>query len=418
MKDTVIYIDFNRFLNSISLALDLAEGSAFKDRNTKLYFNVPIPGFNVYDHNFANHSKRTALAALYIAEKLGYHGEKLKNLYISACAHDIGAVEAFAESHRDRDFIYEHSEFGSNIVKKLPLDRSVSKFIRFHHESWNGSGPNGLSGSDIPEESQIIHIADMFEFIYDDTQPYRLQRDSIINWIKSRRGTLFSHQITDAFLEASSTEKFWLDMENIQTNPEILTRKYPPIETPISLGIMRNISMVFAAIIDKKSAFTHEHSIGLFNHTTLFSKYYGFSEEETMKMKIAALLHDIGKLSIPNQILDKPGKLTAEEFSIIKSHTYYTKLILNNIQGMEDIAEWAANHHETLRGKGYPEGLDAGQLCHKSRIMAVCDIYQALTEDRPYRTGMSKEKSLGIMDSMVEIGNIDGSVVKALKEII
>jgi HD-GYP domain-containing protein (c-di-GMP phosphodiesterase class II) len=207
-------------------------------------------------------------------------------------------------------------------------------------------------------------------------------------------------------------------MENIQTNPEILTRKYPPIETPISLGIMRNISMVFAAIIDKKSAFTHEHSIGLFNHTNLFSKYYGFSEEETMKMKIAALLHDIGKLSIPNQILDKPGRLTADEFSIIKSHTYYTKLILNNIQGMEDIAEWAANHHETLRGKGYPEGLDAGQLCHKSRIMAVCDIYQALTEDRPYRTGMSKEKSLGIMDSMVEIGNIDGSVVKALKEII
>ncbi len=418
MKDTIIYIDFNRFLNSVSLALDLAEGAAFRDRSSKLHYNLPLKNFNVYDHNFANHSKRTALASVYIAEKLGYNGDKLKNLYIAACAHDIGAVEAFSESHNEGDFIYEHSEFGSNIIKKLPLDRSVSKFIRFHHESWDGSGPNGLLGSNIPEESQIIHIADMLEFIYDDNKPYRLQKSNITDWIISKKGVMFSPHITDALLEAFEPERFWLDMENINTSPFILTRKYPSLITPISLNVMRNISMVFAAIIDKKSAFTHEHSIGLFNHATKFSKYYGFNEEETMKMKIAALLHDIGKLSIPNHILDKPGKLTSEEFSIIKSHTYYTKLILGNIEGMEDIAEWAANHHETLRGSGYPEGLDADQLCHKSRIMAVCDIYQALTENRPYREGMHRDKALGIIDSMVEVGNIDGAVVKVLKEII
>jgi len=418
MKDSIIFIDFNRFLNSISLALDLAEGAAFRDKNNKLQYCLPIKDFNVYNHNFANHSKRTALASVYIAERLGYDGDKLKNLYIAACTHDIGAVEAFSESHWDSDFIYEHSEFGSNIVKKLPLDKSISRFIRFHHESWNGSGPNGLAGSDIPEEAQIMHLADMFEFIYNDNKPYRLQKSTIVDWIKSRKGVLFSPHVTDAFLEACEPEKFWLDMENIKSNPFILTRKYPSFKTPISLGIMRSISMVFAAIIDKKSAFTHEHSIGLFNHAASFSKYYGFNEEETMKLKIAALLHDIGKLSIPNRILDKPGKLTSEEFSIIKSHTYYTKLILGNIEGMEDIAEWAANHHETLRGTGYPEGLDGNQLCHKSRIMTVCDIYQALTEDRPYREGMPKEKALGIIDSMVGVGNIDSSVVKALKEII
>lgn len=418
MKDSIIYIDFNRFLNSVSLALDLAEGAAFRDRGSKLQYHLPIKNFNIYDHNFANHSKRTALASLYIADKLGYDDDKLKNLYIAACAHDIGAVEAFSESHRDGDFIYEHSEFGSNIIKKLPLDRSVSKAIRFHHENWDGSGPNGLSGTNIPEESLIIHIADMFEFIFDDNKPYRVQREDIVNWIRSRKGVLFSPNITDALLEACEPERFWLDMENINTSSFVLTRKYPSLITPISLNVLRNISMVFAAIIDKKSAFTHDHSIGLFNHTTKFSKYYGFNEGETMKMKIAALLHDIGKLSIPNHILDKPGKLTAEEFSIIKSHTYYTKLILGNIEGMEDIAEWAANHHETLTGNGYPEGLDASQLCHKSRIMAVCDIYQALTENRPYREGMHRDKAFGIIDAMVDSGKIDASVVKALKEII
>ncbi|HOM43859.1 MAG TPA: HD domain-containing phosphohydrolase, partial [Bacillota bacterium] len=105
-------------------------------------------------------------------------------------------------------------------------------------------------------------------------------------------------------------------------------------------------------------------------------------------------------------------------YSIFKSHTYYTKLILGNISGMEEITPWAANHHETLRGTGYPEGIGAERLCQKSRIMAVCDVYQALTEDRPYRNGMKKEKALGIIDSMVKIGNLDADIVKDLKEII
>jgi putative nucleotidyltransferase with HDIG domain len=418
MEKKTSYINFSSFINSISLSLDLAEGAAFRDKNRKIDFNIPIPGFSIYNHNFASHSKRTALVSLYIAEKLNYDEERLKNLYIASSTHDIGAVEAFAEAHADSNFIYEHSEFGSNIIKKLPLDECVSRFIKFHHESWDGSGPNGLAGSHIPEEAQIIHIADMVEFIYNDEQPYWTQKDYIIKWIKSKRNQMFSSHITDAFLEACKHERFWLDMENINANPDILTRKHPPIMTSLSLDTIKNIAVVFAAIIDKKSTFTHEHSLGVSNYASLFSRYYNFDEELTMKMKIAALLHDIGKLAIPNHILDKPGKLNAEEYSMIKSHAYYTKLILGNISGMEEITPWAANHHETLRGTGYPEGIGADRLCHKSRIMAVCDVYQALTEDRPYRDGMQKEKALGIIDSMVEVGNLDADVVKALKEII
>jgi len=412
------YIDFTSFINSISLSLDLAEACALRDKNKKVSFDVSVPGFNVHSHNFANHSKKTALVSIYIAKKLHYDDIRLKNLYIAACSHDIGAVEAFTESHQDSSFIYQHSEFGSSLIEKLPIGSSISRFIRFHHENWDGSGPNGLAGSDIPEESQIIHIADMFELIYSSEKPYWVQRDYIIAWIRSGQGRLFSQHIVDAFMEACKPERFWLDMENINTNPDILTRMHPPIQEPMSLSIIENIAVVFAAIIDKKSAYTHEHSIGLTRYASLFSRYYGFNEDITIKMKIAALLHDIGKLSIPNHILDKPEKLSSEEYTIIKSHTYYTKLILGNISGMTDIAHWAANHHETLRGSGYPEGIGAEKLCQESRILAVCDIYQALTEARPYRDGMPKEKALGIIDSMVEVGNIDAGVVKALTEII
>ncbi|HYE84423.1 MAG TPA: HD domain-containing phosphohydrolase [Clostridia bacterium] len=412
------YIDFTSFINSISLSLDLAEACALRDKIKKVDFDVSVPGFNVHKHNFTNHSKKTALVSLYIANKLNYDDIRLKNLYIAACSHDIGAVEAFTESHQDSSFIREHSEFGAQIIKKLPVDSSISEFIGFHHENWDGSGPDRLTGSNIPEESQIIHIADMFELIYDSEKPYWMQREHITAWIRSRQGRYFSPHITDAFMEACKPERFWLDMENISTNPDVLTRMHPPVQAPMSLNTIENIAVVFAAIIDKKSAFTHEHSIGLSHYAQLFSKYYGFDDDTTIKMKIAALLHDIGKLSIPNHILDKPGKLSAEEYTIIKSHTYYTKLILGNISGMQDISGWAASHHETLNGSGYPEGIGAEKLCHQSRIMAVCDIYQALTEARPYRDGMLKEKALGIMDSMVAVGNIDASVVKILKEII
>lgn len=411
-------IDFASFIDSISLSLDLAEACALRDKKKRVEFDVAVPGFNVYRHNFTNHSRKTALVSLYIAKKLNYGDIRLRNLYIAACSHDIGAVEAFAESHRSSSFIHEHSEFGSQIVKKLPVDSSIPEFIRFHHENWDGSGTLRLAGGDIPEESQIIHLADMFELIYDIEKPYWMQRDHITNWIVSNRGRFFSPDTVDAFMEACKNERFWLDMENIGTNPDILMRMHPPVKTQLSLSVIEDISVVFAAIIDKKSAFTHEHSIGLSHYAGLFSNYYGFDGEASVKMKIAALLHDIGKLSIPNYILDKPGKLTAEEYTIIKSHTYYTKLILGKIPGMKDITNWAASHHETLRGSGYPEGIGAEKLCHEARIVAVCDIYQALTEKRPYRDGMSKEKALEIIDSMAEIGNIDSSVVKALKEIV
>jgi HD-GYP domain-containing protein (c-di-GMP phosphodiesterase class II) len=104
MKNT--YIDFNSFINSISLSLDLAEACALRDRQKKVNFDVSLPGFNVQSHNFANHSKKTALASLYIANKLGYDDNRLKNLYIAACSHDIGAIEAFTESHQESNFIY------------------------------------------------------------------------------------------------------------------------------------------------------------------------------------------------------------------------------------------------------------------------------------------------------------------------
>jgi putative nucleotidyltransferase with HDIG domain len=410
-------LDFNKFIYSISLALDLAESCVFKDCNLKYNNQKAFSELDVRNHNFTSHSKKTALIAIHLSKKLGYQGNKMNNLYIAAFLHDIGAVDALSICHTDIDFIQEHCEFGSSIIKKLPIDKGISSFIRFHHENNDGSGPYGLQSIEIPLEAQIIHLADFFELIYDKNIG-SMQRDLVLNWFRNQRSKMFDPYLVDVLFDIAESERFWLDLENVDRDPGVLERIRPKIYTPMDLHQLGDISSVFAAIIDKKSTFTHEHSFRLSSNTVKVASIFGFEQQVLEKIKISSLLHDLGKLAIPNSILDKPGKLTKEEYSIIKSHAYYTRLVLDKIDGIQDICDWASNHHETLNGKGYPEGLDSDSLSLESRIIAVCDIYQGITEDRPYRAGMSKAEAFKIIDDMVDIGNLDRTVVKKLKEIV
>lgn len=131
---------------------------------------------------------------------------------------------------------------------------------------------------------------------------------------------------------------------------------------------------------------------------------------------LAGALHDIGKMAVGNEILEKPDKLTDEEFDKMKNHAGYTYLILSQVDGFEDIRDWAALHHEKLNGKGYPFGKTADELNEQERIMACVDIYQALTEERPYKKGMSHEKTCDILDEMAEKGFVDADISRKMRD--
>jgi HD-GYP domain-containing protein (c-di-GMP phosphodiesterase class II) len=115
-------------------------------------------------------------------------------------------------------------------------------------------------------------------------------------------------------------------------------------------------------------------------------------------------------MAIHNNILEKPDRLTNDEFTTMKNHAVYTHQILSNIQGFEDICEWASYHHEKLNGKGYPYGKTAKDLSTLDRLLSVLDIYQALSEDRPYKKGMPIEKITTIMQEMVDRFEIDEKI--------
>lgn len=173
-----------------------------------------------------------------------------------------------------------------------------------------------------------------------------------------------------------------------------------------------------AKIIDNKSPFTYEHLQGVTSVAVRLGEHFKLDKITLRNLKISALLHDLGKLTIPNSILDKPGKLKPMEYQQIKSHPYYTKLILSKIKGIETIRDWAGNHHETLDGKGYPEGIPEERLCLPERIIAVSDVYQALTEERPYRKPLPESQVIEILQGMVKDHKLSPEVFSSLSAVL
>jgi putative nucleotidyltransferase with HDIG domain len=171
-----------------------------------------------------------------------------------------------------------------------------------------------------------------------------------------------------------------------------------------------------ARTVDAKSPWTAGHSARVMRISLGIGRHMGLPPERMDRLERAALLHDIGKIGISSKILDKPGRLTDEEFDIIKSHPVIGDNILTPITAFKEIIPMIRQHHERWDGKGYPDGLSGDAITIEARIMAVADVYDAMTSDRPYRNGMELERVLSIMES--EAGHqLDPSVVEAFLEL-
>ncbi len=409
-----MYISMDKVLRSISIALDLAEMSSIGNNS----IIEDVTNIDYSKHLFLNHSQRTCYISLCLAKALNIKGTHLEELYVSSLLHDIGATNFLSKSHSSNEFILGHCLTGSEITRSFPIFNNISNFILYHHENWDGSGALKIKKDHIPLQSQVIRLADLTDLLYNDNTPSYSQKTHITDWIKGNKNKIFCPEVVEAFLEASSADMFWLDLENTSYLKYILDKVSPIYDYELDLYKFMDIAYIFSEIIDNKSAFTAEHSRSIAELCYKVGKTIGYNETKCIKLKIAGLLHDIGKLAIPKEILDKNGPLDKNEFSIIKSHPYYTNIILNRFGEVGDIGFWACNHHEKLNGKGYPRGLTEKSLREEDRIIAVCDIYQALIEDRPYREGMDFKKAFSILDKMVLEGLLCSKAVYYLKKAI
>jgi len=286
--------------------------------------------------------------------------------------------------------------------------------IRHHHDWWDGSSPSGLAGKDIPILSRIIHLADRVEVLLRDGSYIFDQRPEILSAIRRLSGSAFDPELVRALHDFARQESFWLDLTNAHYYQSFFNDLDKLGRVLWNIDDVINLAGIFATIIDNTSRFTARHSRSVSVAATFMARVKGYSEEEVKTIRIAGLLHDLGKLAIPNEILEKPGKLTEHEVAIIKQHTYYTYRILEKIDGFETIAEWAAFHHEALDGSGYPFHVNEKSLKLGSRIVAVADVFVALTEDRPYRSMLSLQEVEKIMRGMVANRKLDGKIVADL----
>lgn len=364
-------------------------------------FNALSFATDLFERTKTGHAKRVAYTSLKLAGHMGMSIADMNRLFNAAILHDVGIGFGINDAYQeDREYTKaDHVKKGASIVEEFFHDQVITDAVLYHHENFDGSGYLGVRGTDIPLFAGLINLANYLDTIYERRTTYSEARKENQAAIAKQSGILFDPLHVAAFIEMTVAERFWLDYRH-ENFDSMLERIISYNQIIIELDDLIKVAHVFAKMIDDKSKFTKEHSNNVAFYMRETAKMKHYDEETQKKVYIAGLFHDVGKVSVPSSILDKPGPLSLEERNHIKVHSYYTRLILDNIPNIDDIARWASNHHELIDGTGYPERLKEDELDYFSRLITVCDIYEALSENRPYRKAMSYEEAWQTLHEM------------------
>lgn len=385
--------------------------------NLKDIFNSLSTALDFTYSGLSGHHKRVAYMAAALGKKMLLPGDIINRLYMSSIIHDIGAISMNEKENLGKLEIedpYTHSELGSRMVGKVSFLELSGRIIMHHHDAWKGGNPSGLRGDEIPLESRIINAVDRLDVLIDQDRCLLHQTDCVMGRLKELSGNILDPDILAELSDLAAGESFWLDLDP-RFLPDRLCSLMEDFDIYITGSMVKDISLLFSEVIDSKSVFTHRHSRLVAATARKLAQAAGFSQSDTEKTVVAGLLHDLGKLSVPEEILEKPGRLTPDEFRVMKRHTYYTHRILDRISDFAEINRWASFHHERLDGAGYPFRLKGEDIPQGSRIVAVSDVFSALAEDRPYRKGMARKEITAILLQMSGCA-LDPDLVKLLLE--
>ncbi|MDZ7805374.1 HD-GYP domain-containing protein [Thiohalophilus sp.] len=307
------------------------------------------------------------------------------------------------------ELVETRCERGADIARRLGFNETIADGIRHLDEHWNGHGrPYHIKGDQIPIHSRIALLSQVIDVFFQIAG-----QDAAEEEIHKRRGSWFDPELVDTFMALRHDRAFWetLVAEDIQFTIQNMAPESEP--ALVSDDRLDDITAAFGMIVDAKSPYTFDHSSRVASYTLAISEELSVDPARRHFLRRGAFLHDIGKLGVSNDILDKPGKLDDAEWRTVRDHARYTETILSHLTPFAELARVAGAHHERLDGGGYPYGLTAEEICLETRIITVADIFDAITAERPYRGPVPRDKAIEIMRGEVNTA-VDEAVLDAL----
>ena len=301
---------------------------------------------------------------------------------------------AVAGPRASRELFQIRCARGAEIAAHLGFSSDVAGAIHDMDEHWDGGGhPRGLRGADIPLLARIMGAAQVMEVFWGLGGPGAAR-----HVVRTRAGRWFDPEIARAAQSLDSQDPLWRQLTNGDLTASLLAQTPAALPVDATPHRIDRITEAFALIIDGKSPYTFRHSDRVARYAVAIGTRLGEGPEFLTRLRRAALVHDLGELTVPNSILDSAGALTPDEWAIVRQHPAYTFSILERVPVLSALALDASSHHERLDGRGYHRGVGGDDLTRTARILAVADVIDALAADRPYRAAMEPAQVVAVIE--------------------
>lgn len=368
------------------------------------------------------HGRRVGMMAVELAKRVPLDEPTQQILYDAGLLHDCGVSSTKTHKMLLSEFEWNdaqaHCDRGYELLKGFAPLAHLAPIILHHHRRWSELELMKVA-PDTALAANLVYLADRIDTLaapYYGSHTLLTHAAEIRATIATYSTSIFAPQLVDAFLRAADNEAFWLGLapEYVTLYQQDMASRRTAVD--ITWDQFKGCAYIFADIIDAKSAYTEEHSIGVAHLSAYLAGKLGLPPLTCEMIEIAGLLHDLGKLQIPDEILESTEALDEVEFGIMKSHSYATYQALSHITGLREIAAWAGYHHECVDGSGYPFHKKAAELPFEARIINVADIFQALAQNRPYRSAMAPDAILAVLHERTRKGLTDERVVRMVAD--
>ncbi len=380
--------------------------------------------FDLAEGRRPGHAQRVAYIGVFLASELGLEAQRIEEVFFGCLMHDAGMAAATHVTRLDSkrgakivtgssraadvleqvpsggwgevvEAIGQHCEEGARIVRKMGLGEAVAKAVASHHDCWDGSGsPKAQPGERMPLVARIVAVADRVESLIDTEASPLIVRRRGPEMVREMSGSEIDPELAEKMADIAGRDEFWLGFYDNDLPSALMSLNYGGI---MSRDELFDFMAVISDVVDTRNGRENGRGRRVADLARRVSLACDMTDRRADLVKVSALLQDIGTLGVPVHYQSKPDILSVDEMSAVQMHPVYARDILSEIPGLGAAAWWVGCHHERIDGKGYPGMLEGAEVPAEAQIIGMCEAFDALTSDRPYRRAMPHADAFEVM---------------------